>query len=228
MGDQGAERRSAYKRVAQENPLDTEELGSLMVGMDVGLDECELMERKIKALKTELGEGVDRDRGKEKESLQHLGLPPTYLDDAQIKARLERRKSVKRVRTKCEAILWVSATVWMIRYTDMYHVVFESDEVDRLWLNFGLIAFFCNLCIFVYLALWLPWKHNIHDNWEKHRPRIIPTAALIALFSFLCFVIALWPHFHVMSPVVLFVLLMGTIMSLHFMPSCIAGKPSAD
>eukprot|EP01047_Picozoa_sp_COSAG01_P007937 COSAG01_NODE_306_length_19162_cov_14.196611_13_plen_81_part_00 len=35
------------------------------------------------------------------------------------------------VRSKCEAVLWIGACIWLLRYLDFVHVVLESNKVDR-------------------------------------------------------------------------------------------------
>ena len=45
--------------------------------------------------------------------------------------RLRRRDLVKKVRSKCEAILWLGGCIWLLHYLDFVHVVLESNKVDR-------------------------------------------------------------------------------------------------
>ena len=38
---------------------------------------------------------------------------------------------MKKVRSKCEAILWLGGCIWLLHYLDFVHVVLESNKVDR-------------------------------------------------------------------------------------------------
>jgi len=146
---------------------------------------------------------------------------PKELDDfdPHLARRLRRRDDVKWVRSKIEAVVWLGGTAALLRYLDFIHVVLYSNRVDRLWFNMGCLAFIANFFVFLYLAVWLPYMEGIDDDWEDHCPRVIPTATLIGIFSTLCFTIGLWPLYHLLTPVILFVMLMGTIMSAHFLPA---------
>ena len=133
--------------------------------------------------------------------------------------RLRRRDLVKKVRSKCEATLWVGGCIWLLSYLDFIHVVLESNKVDRLWFNMGIIAFLVNVVIFSYLAFWLPYIAKVDEEWEDYCPRVIPTATLVGLFSTLCIVIGLWPIYGILTLPILFVFFMGSIMAVHFMPN---------
>lgn len=165
----------------------------------------------------------DFDASRTYASAEEVPVPQELVDfDPQLPKRIRRKDLVKKVRGKCEAVMWLTGVFFLVYYLDFMHVILEDSRVDRLWFNLGIIAAICNVFCFAYLIVWLPYVEKVSDDveWDDYCPRVIPTATLIMLFSSLCFIIGLWPIYHVLILPIMFAFFMAAIMSAHFMPSC--------
>mmetsp|Transcript_36008 Transcript_36008/g.101967 ORF Transcript_36008/g.101967 Transcript_36008/m.101967 type:complete len:192 (-) Transcript_36008:90-665(-) len=153
--------------------------------------------------------------------------PPTSA--AQESSQL---RTIRDLRNRIEAVLWVSAALSTAYFgngeEDMIHVVIHDSRIKRPWLYFGLAMMSINLGIFLYLSVWLNCIRGVTEEWEDAAPLAVPVGTCAAVASGFSFIVALWPVWTYLTPAMLFVLLMGFIMSGHFWPSLgsKASKPS--
>mmetsp|Transcript_44427 Transcript_44427/g.114966 ORF Transcript_44427/g.114966 Transcript_44427/m.114966 type:complete len:188 (-) Transcript_44427:117-680(-) len=134
-----------------------------------------------------------------------------------------RAESLKELRNKIEAVAWVLAAAGVAVYgdgeADMLHIVLHHASVKRDWLFFGLAMVGVNVAIFLYLAVWLNVVRGVAGEWEEAAPMAIPIGTCAGLIACFAFMVALWPIWSFLTPILLFVLFMGFIMSAHFWPS---------
>lgn len=94
------------------------------------------------------------------------------------------------------------------------------------WLNecrgfFHVAVFLSGLyaCITCYLAIWLPYVQKIRLEWSVYCPRMIPTATMAGFSASFCFHCAFWPVWGVLTPAVLSLFFIASLMTAHFLPS---------
>ena len=95
-------------------------------------------------------------------------------------------------------------------------------SISRFWLFIASCTGVLFLSVVVYLAVYLPWYKKINDSqmWDIHCPHAIPCATLCGSISIVSFTIAIWPVWGLLSPLIVFILVMGVIFASHFIPHC--------
>eukprot|EP00936_MAST-01D_sp_MAST-1D-sp1_P002296 g2296.t1 len=139
-------------------------------------------------------------------------------DDAEAakKARAERMENIN---NKLHALMWCVLAGMTVYYTDFFRVLLEDPRIDRFYFNIAVVAFGINTCITLYLAVWLPYVAKIHLEWAVYCPRMIPTATVVGLICTLCLILGLWPVWGFLTPAILAVVFIGSLMSAHFLPA---------
>lgn len=121
--------------------------------------------------------------------------------------------------TKLHAFLWV-ATAGLVAYgTDFFHVIFTDARINREFFQVALICTGINICITVYLALYLPYIKRIDLEWSVYCPRMIPSATIVGVLATFCYLCAFWPVWGLLTPGLLGLLFIGALMTAHFLPS---------
>ena len=98
--------------------------------------------------------------------------------------------------------------------TSFYH----PHSICRISLNLGIVCLTANIIIILYLTIWLPLVVKITIPWDKYCPRMIPAATILGIFSIILFMMAFWPKYGLLTPLIIITLCMGTIFSAHFIP----------
>ncbi len=88
----------------------------------------------------------------------------------------------------------------------------------RVCLNLTLVCFAANFGIMLYLTLWLPCVLKVTAPWEVYCPNMIPAATALGVGAVVFSVIAFWPIWGLLTPLLVLVLLMGLLFSTHFIP----------
>ena len=104
----------------------------------------------------------------------------------------------------------------MLLYAMLYVCVCRS----RFYLNLAIILFTANICIMLYLTLWLPYVQRVHIPYDIYCPNMIPIATAFGVLSYILFIVAFWPVWGLLSPLIVTIELFGMIFSLHFVPFC--------
>ncbi|KAL3865145.1 hypothetical protein ACJMK2_006766 [Sinanodonta woodiana] len=117
-------------------------------------------------------------------------------------------------------ILWLIASMATFYYSDFYLAVTYDPRVNRLWFNIGMLLVGVNICIAVFLIIWLSYIKKIDsDQWEKRYPAAIPIATASFVLGAFVLTVALWPVWGILTPVILFVLFMGFIVLIAMLPN---------
>ncbi|RDD41987.1 Transmembrane protein 128 [Trichoplax sp. H2] len=112
-----------------------------------------------------------------------------------------------------ESVIWLLAALGILRYTDFLLIVCYDPRINRLWLYAG--AGF--LVVFSLIGCWLIIWYKIIlkiDDYQKRVPAAIPIATTSFILSFGCFTYALWPVWGILTPLLLFTLMMGVIVTV--------------
>ncbi|TFJ87088.1 hypothetical protein NSK_001422 [Nannochloropsis salina CCMP1776] len=75
-----------------------------------------------------------------------------------------------------------------------------------------------NLCIGLYLTVYLQLIKGINIEWATYCPRMIPAATFSGVVCAICLVSSLWPVYGFFAPLILLVICFGSIFSMHFIP----------
>jgi hypothetical protein len=76
-----------------------------------------------------------------------------------------------------------------------------------------------NICITAYLAVYLPYIKRIHLEWSVYCPRMIPAATVVGAVATFALVFAFWPVWGLLTPGLLALFFIGSLMTAHFLPS---------
>lgn len=146
---------------------------------------------------------------------------PTSSDQADAnaeQAKKIRTKTLDQVSAKVHALFWVATAIALIFYLDIGNVVLNDVRVNRVALNLAVFSFFSNVTICLYLIFWLPYVKKNTLPWEVFCPRMIPTATALGLTCIISAILAMWPVWGFLSPLIIFFLCLGLMMFSHFIP----------
>jgi len=148
-----------------------------------------------------------------------------YNQEADDKLKLEgqrildkyspRNNKVSKINTS--NIFWMISSIAVFYYTDFYLALKVDPNINRSYLNPGLIMVGISVCIATYVILYYHYYHGIKD-YEKHVPYAVPFATISFIAGMICMCIGLWPVWSVLTPLILFTLFMGFIIFLTFIP----------
>lgn len=157
----------------------------------------------------------------------------------------KRADRIERITAKLHALIWIAASAALILYTNIFQMALTDPRVNRyvpriavnnpskrilvylsimssnphrISLHAGVICFVANMGVVLYLTIWLPLIMKITVPWEIYCPHLIPISTTLGLLSVLLFMIAFWPVFGMLSPLIITILLMGFLFSTHFIP----------
>lgn len=175
-----------------------------------------------------MGEDEDRliDSDSEDELTEEKRAEKKTTHEYMLKLK-EKSDKRKRVRQKMEAFLWVSAMSALLYYGDgnrnFFSMLLKNTRLNRFYLNITYVLLGLNTSIFLFLNVWLNWIKGNTLEWEVAAPWSIPAATLTGLATAVTIMVALWPVYSWLTPVVQFTLFMGMLLSGHFYPSFLFG-----
>ncbi|ESO96853.1 hypothetical protein LOTGIDRAFT_231679 [Lottia gigantea] len=112
-------------------------------------------------------------------------------------------------------ILWLISSIAVFHFTDFYMVIRYNPKVNSLWFNIGAILILINISVAVFLVVWLTFIKKVpSEQWERRYPSAIPTATACFIFGSIFVNIGLWPVWGIFTPVILFVIFMGFIVTV--------------
>lgn len=103
---------------------------------------------------------------------------------AEVQRKRNRKEMQERIATKMHAVMWVVLAGLSLHWTDAINVIFNSDDVSRVWLDLAVAGCAVNSCIAFYLTLYLPKIAKIDLPWEVYCPRMIPTATGVGVATY--------------------------------------------
>ena len=156
------------------------------------------------------------------------------LNGEEIKKR--RAENVERITAKLHALFWVAIAAVVLYYSDILQVGIHDQRVKRSvifctsffihviffplrpYLNIAVACLVANICIMIYLTIWLPLVLKVTISWDIYCPRMIPTSTLLGILCLLFLVVAFWPVWGLLTPLIIIILFMGLLFSTHFIP----------
>lgn len=153
-----------------------------------------------------------------------------------------RAERADRISAKLHALVWVIVAVALIYFTDFFDLIC-SDKLNRYFiymhvltsftlfshpapsflilrfaLNLAIVCLFSNIGIFLYLTVYLPYILKVTAPWDIYCPNMIPISTMLGVAFTLCFMLAFWPVWGILTPLYVAILLVGLIFSAHFVP----------
>ncbi|XP_061192871.1 transmembrane protein 128-like [Saccostrea echinata] len=117
-------------------------------------------------------------------------------------------------------ILWLISSIAVFYYTDFYIACRYDQRVNRVWFNVGAILMLVNLSIAAFLIVYITYIKKVStDNWETLYPAAIPIATGSFILGGICVTVGLWPIWSIFTPVILFTLFMGMIVTIAMLPN---------
>ena len=144
---------------------------------------------------------------------------------------------------------WLVLAILVSRWTGFFSIIWSSDKPNRTLLRFAAMGLGIITAQCLYLTLYLPKVKGLVDSsaWSVYCPRVIPTMAVTGVISYLVFLrgkffmvrfaiffsskidtaynatflllLACWPVWGFLGPLIFGTQFMGLIMSLHFVPA---------
>ncbi len=71
----------------------------------------------------------------------------------------------------------------------------------------------------LYCVVWVRRVQGSDWPWQIVAPGMVELATLAGLTSFFSFIVGLWPAYGFLTPLVVFTLFLGGMMTLHFLPA---------
>lgn len=109
---------------------------------------------------------------------------------------------IERITAKLHALFWVASSATLAYQLDMLGLITGDHRVGRISLNIGILSLVASITIILYLTIWLPLVMKIDIPWDVYCPRMIPTATLLGVLSIVFFMIAFWPLWGLLTPLV--------------------------
>jgi hypothetical protein len=132
--------------------------------------------------------------------------------------RKKRTERLNRITAKLHALFWVVLSIFVAYKTEVVKVVLYSNKINRIALNLAVLAFSANFAIMMYLMIWIPVVKKSRIPIEISCPRLIPTATILGVLALLFYMIAFWPIWGILSPLIVLILFMGLMFLSHFIP----------
>jgi len=130
----------------------------------------------------------------------------------------KRADRIERITSKLHAIVWIAASVAIIVYTQIFQNAMSDIRVNRTSLYAAVVCLVANLGIILYLTIWIPLVLKVTAPWDIYCPHLIPISTGLGLLCFILFMIALWPIYGMLTPLIITILLMGFLFTTHFVP----------
>lgn len=162
--------------------------------------------------------------------------PPQSVDDPEAeceKAASNNSDFTSRLQVKLTALLWVIGAASLFVFTDVVGLVSNDKRIARCatlllcfynlrmfrwYLNVSVVCFSMDIVIMLYLTLYLPLICKVYTPWEIYCPRMIPTATLCGAIGGLSLMIAFWPIWGLLTPLILTIYFVGIVFATHFIP----------
>ncbi|XP_045190761.2 transmembrane protein 128-like [Mercenaria mercenaria] len=117
-------------------------------------------------------------------------------------------------------ICWLIASLGVFYYTDFYRAILYDQRINRLWFNIGALSVGANVSIAIFLIVYLSFIKKVSsDDWERKYPALIPIATAAFVVGGIFLTVGLWPVWGPFTPIILFVLFMGFVVTVAMLPN---------
>lgn len=118
-----------------------------------------------------------------------------------------------------DTICWLIGGFLTLYYSDIVNVLKIDPRIEANYFYASVTTSLIPFGICLYLIIWLSGIKNVSsDDWDIQAPYAIPIATLFAVVSGLLWNITLWGVYRFMTPIILFLLMMGFVMTISILP----------
>jgi len=143
---------------------------------------------------------------------------PTSSEDVH-EARRRRRQQMETITAYVHSLIWCVLAVVVFYYSKFWLVITTSENINRIFFNIGAFELFIFSFVILYLVLYIPFIDGelVHD-YNLYCPRVMYLSVFLLFTSWICFNIALWPVWRLMTPVILTIFYVASILFPSFLP----------
>nr|CAB3267035.1 transmembrane protein 128-like [Phallusia mammillata] len=126
-----------------------------------------------------------------------------------------------------DTITWIILSAVTLYYTDIVNALKVDHRISGYFLHLAVISSIIAFSIGLYFIVWVSMVKGVHsDDWETYVPFGIPIATGSGVSAGICWTIALWGVYGIKSPIIVFILFMGFVMTVSIIPSWSEEKPT--
>ena len=122
---------------------------------------------------------------------------------------------------RVQALFWIAVACLIVYKTNFFRQLWENDDINEVFMSLALICLGINVSLMFYVTLIRPLQ-GLDDNLEN-LPSLIPIMSVAGVLLPIFLILAIWPIWGILSPVYIFVLTMGYIFVLTFLPGGMIG-----
>jgi len=149
------------------------------------------------------------------------------LTDQQVellKREARKRKWVRRLTALsdyAQALFWIAVSCLIVYKTNFFRQLWENEDINQTFMSLALICLGLNVSLLLYITAIRPLQ-GLDDNIESI-PALIPVMTVVGILLPVFIVLAIWPIWGFLSPVYIFIMTMGYIFVLTFLPGGMLG-----
>ena len=128
------------------------------------------------------------------------------------------KERIERIKEKVHAAFWVGTSIFILYHTDMIGEAVSSQVLNRTSLNLAALCFSFNMCLVFYMVVWLPLVQKVTISIEIYSPSVVPCSAFLSVACIVCLIVAYWPIYGLLTPLIVLFLVLGLLFSTHFIP----------
>lgn len=121
---------------------------------------------------------------------------------------------------KLTALAWVIGGIVALHYSNFFEVILNSPKVNPMFGSVAVVSF----AIFASLTLYSTFVLPACVEVEVAAPNLVYMAAALGFFSFLTTLIAVWPVYGWLTPVLIVAMLGGFVFFGTFLPKGMIGS----
>jgi hypothetical protein len=133
-------------------------------------------------------------------------------------------------------IVWMMVSGYLIYRTNFFRELWENPHRVMFFFDLSMMGLGINMALLLYMTIYLPYVKRIpvdQLDYERDCPKLIPVLTIVGfvaffryahIINFCSFILALWPVWGFLTPILMFILFMGASMTMVFLPSGILGS----
>jgi hypothetical protein len=141
-----------------------------------------------------------------------------------LKREARKRKWVRRLTAlsdNLQAIFWIAVACLIVYKTNFFRQLWENDDINQFFMSLTLICLGLNVSLLFYVTAIRPMQ-GLDDNIENI-PSLIPIMTIVGVCLPVFLILAIWPIWGFLSPIYVFIMTMGYIFVLTFLPGGMIG-----
>ena len=112
---------------------------------------------------------------------------------------------------------WIGLAALIVYKTNFARQLWENENISELFMNLTLVCLGINMSIMMYVTLIMPLR-GLEPDIDKV-PNLIPVLSLSGVLMPVFLTLAVWPIWGFLTPIYIFILCMGYLFSMTFLPN---------